>query len=416
MSTESLNPLVNAQKQIKAACDLLGLDPAVYEMLKEPMRVMEVSIPVRMDDGSLRVFKGWRSQHNDALGPTKGGIRFHQNVNLDEVKALSMWMTFKCGVLSLPYGGGKGGVCVDPTKLSKRELEQLSRGYIRAIATIVGPELDIPAPDVGTNAEIMAWMVDEYSKIKGYNSFGVITGKPLILGGSKGRTDATGYGVALTAREGAKRLGMDFNKCTVALQGFGNVGSYSGLYLHRLGGKVIAVTDVFGGIYNKDGIDIEKLMEHVKKTGSVVNFPGTTSINNEQLLSLDVDILALCALENQITADNADTIKAKMIVEGANGPVTPEADKILDSKGIFVCPDILTNAGGVMVSYFEWVQNLTNLYWSEEEVKQRQEEGMVEAFKAVYDLAQQYKVNMRTAAYMISIKRVYEAMKARGWV
>jgi len=221
------------------------------------MRVLEVSIPVRMDDGSLRVFKGWRSQHNDALGPTKGGIRFHQNVNLDEVKALSMWMTFKCGVLSLPYGGGKGGVCVDPTKLSKRELEQLSRGYIRAIATIVGPELDIPAPDVGTNAEIMGWMVDEYSKIMGHNSFGVITGKPLILGGSKGRTDATGYGVALTAREGAKRLGMDFNKCTVALQGFGNVGSYSGLYLHRLGGKVVAVTDVFGGIYNKDGIDVE---------------------------------------------------------------------------------------------------------------------------------------------------------------
>jgi len=332
MSTESLNPLVNAQKQIKAACDLLGLDPAVYEMLKEPMRVMEVSIPVRMDDGSLRVFKGWRSQHNDALGPTKGGIRFHQNVNLDEVKALSMWMTFKCGVLSLPYGGGKGGVCVDPTKLSKRELEQLSRGYIRAIATIVGPELDIPAPDVGTNAEIMGWMVDEYSKIMGHNSFGVITGKPLILGGSKGRTDATGYGVALTAREGAKRLGMDFNKCTVALQGFGNVGSYSGLYLHRLGGKVVAVTDVFGGIYNKDGIDVEKLMEHVKKTGSVVNFPGTTSINNEQLLSLDVDILALCALENQITADNADSIKAKMIVEGANGPVTPEADKIWTAR------------------------------------------------------------------------------------
>jgi len=326
-----------------------------------------------------------------------------------------MWMTFKCGVLSLPYGGGKGGVCVDPTKLSKRELEQLSRGYIRAIATIVGPELDIPAPDVGTNAEIMGWMVDEYSKIMGHNSFGVITGKPLILGGSKGRTDATGYGVALTAREGAKRLGMDFNKCTVALQGFGNVGSYSGLYLHRLGGKVVAVTDVFGGIYNKDGIDVEKLMEHVKKTGSVVNFPGTTSINNEQLLSLDVDILALCALENQITADNADSIKAKMIVEGLTAQLLL---KQTDSgqQGHLRVPGHFDQCWWSHGSYFEWVQNLTNLYWTEEEVKQRQEEGMVDAFKAVYDLAQQYKVNMRTAAYMISIKRVYEAMKARGWV
>lgn len=416
MSTESLNPLVIAQKQIKKACDILGVEESVYELLKEPMRVLEVSIPVQMDDGSIKVFKGYRSQHNDALGPTKGGIRFHPDVTLDEVKALSMWMTFKCGVVGLPYGGAKGGVVVNPKELSNDELQRLSRGYIRAIASIIGPEKDIPAPDVGTNAQIMAWMVDEYNKIVGYNSPAVITGKPLIYGGSKGRVAATGYGVALMAREAVKRLNMDFKDCTVAIQGFGNVGSHAGLSLKRLGAKIIAVSDVYGGIYNEKGIDAEKLVEHVNKTGTVCNFEGTTPITNEELLTMKVDILVLAALENQITSANANEVKAKIICEGANGPTTPEADKILSEKGVFVVPDILANSGGVIVSYFEWVQNLMNYYWTEKEVEERQEIMMVNAFNSIYDLAQQYKVDMRTAAYMISIKRVYEAMKVRGWL
>lgn len=416
MSKESLNPLIIAQQQIKAACDLLGLEESVYELLKEPMRVLEVSIPVQMDDGTVKVFKGYRAQHNDVLGPTKGGIRFHPNVTLDEVKALSMWMTFKCGVVGLPYGGGKGGVAVNPQELTKGELERLSRGYIRAIASIIGPNKDIPAPDVNTNMQIMAWMIDEYNKIVGYNSPAVITGKPLIYGGSKGRTDATGYGVALMAREAAKRLNMDIKNCTVGIQGFGNVGSYAGIHLQRLGAKIVAVVDVYGGIYNKDGIDAEKLAEHARKTGSVCNFEGTTPITNKELFAMDVDILVPTALESQITSENAPTVKAKIVCEGANGPTTPEADKILKEKGVFVVPDILANAGGVIVSYFEWVQNLMNYYWTEEEVKERQEIMMVNAFDAIYELTQQYKVDMRTAAYMIAIKRIYEAMKVRGWV
>lgn len=416
MTNESLNPLVIAQKQVKKACDLLGLEESVYELLKEPMRVLEVSIPVQMDDGSIRVFKGYRAQHNDAIGPTKGGIRFHSDVTLDEVKALSTWMTFKCGVIGIPYGGAKGGVIVNPKELSKDELQKLSRGYIRAITSIIGPDKDIPAPDVNTNMQIMAWMVDEYSKIVGHNSPGVITGKPLIYGGSKGRTAATGYGVALMAREAIKRLQIDFNSCTAAVQGFGNVGSYSALNLQRLGTRIIAVSDVNGGIYNKNGIDVVKLIEYVNNTGSVCGFKDTTSITNEELLELDADILVLAALENQITSLNADLIKAKIICEGANGPTTPESDKILYEKGKFVIPDILANAGGVTVSYFEWVQNLMNYYWTEEEVEEREELMMVNAFNSIYELSRQYNVDMRTAAYMISIKRVYEAMKLRGWL
>lgn len=416
MPEESLNPLIIAQKQIKKACDLLGLEESVYELLKEPMRVLEVTIPVQMDDGSIKVFKGYRAQHNDAIGPTKGGIRFHPDVTLDEVKALSTWMTFKCGVIGVPYGGAKGGVIVNPKELSKDELQKLSRGYIRAIASIIGPDKDIPAPDVNTNMQIMAWMVDEYSKIVGHNSPGVITGKPLIYGGSKGRTAATGYGVALMAREAVKRLQIDFKSCNVAIQGFGNVGSYSALNLQKLGAKIIAVSDVNGGIYNRNGIDIVKLIEYVNNTGSVYGFEAATSITNEELLELDVDILVLAALENQVTSLNADLIKAKIICEGANGPTTPEADKILCEKGVFVIPDILANAGGVTVSYFEWVQNLMNYYWTEQEVEERQELMMVNAFNSIYELSKQYKVDMRTAAYMISIKRIYEAMKLRGWL
>jgi len=416
MSKETLNPLAIAQRQVKNACDLLGLDKSVYELLKEPMRVLEVSIPVQMDDGSIRVFKGYRAQHNDAIGPTKGGIRFHPDVTLDEVKALSTWMTFKCGVVGIPYGGAKGGVVVNPKELSNDELQRLSRGYIRAIMSIIGPYKDIPAPDVNTNMQIMSWMIDEYSKIVGYNSPGVITGKPIILGGSQGRTAATGYGVALMAREAVKRLHLDFKNSTVAVQGFGNVGSFTALNFHKLGAKVIAISDVYGGIYNKNGIDVEKLITHVNKTGTVCDFEGTTSISNDDLLQADVDILALAALENQITSVNADAVKAKIICEGANGPTTPDADKILFEKGILVVPDILANSGGVTVSYFEWVQNLMNYYWTEKEVEEKQEVLMVNAFNAIEKLASQYKTDMRTAAYMISIKRVYEAMKLRGWV
>lgn len=416
MSEKTANPLVMVQRQIKTACDLLGVEAAVYEILKEPMRVLEVSIPVQMDDGSIRVFKGYRSQHNDVLGPAKGGIRFHPNVTLDEVKALSMWMTFKCGVVGLPYGGGKGGVSVDPKELSRGELERLSRGYIRAIASIIGPEKDIPAPDVNTNMQIMAWMVDEYNKLVGYNCPGVITGKPLIYGGSKGRTEATGYGVALMVREAAKRLGMDLRGCKVAIQGFGNVGSYAGIYLQRLGAKIVGVVDAYGGIYNENGIDAEKLAQHVARTGSVKDFENTVPLTNEELFTMDVDILVPAALENQITAENAPKIKAKIIGEGANGPTTPEADEILREKGVLVVPDILANSGGVIVSYFEWVQNLMNYYWTEEEVRSRQEIMMVSAFDAVYELAKEHGVDMRAAAYMISIKRIYEAMKVRGWI
>ncbi|MGI1691097.1 Glu/Leu/Phe/Val family dehydrogenase [Thermoanaerobacter uzonensis] len=416
MTQESLNPLFIVQKQIKNACDLLELEDSVYELLKEPMRVLEVSIPVQMDDGSIRVFKGYRSQHNDALGPTKGGIRFHPDVTLDEVKALSMWMTFKCGVVGLPYGGGKGGVVVNPKELSADELQRLSRGYIKAIVSIIGPNKDIPAPDVNTNMQIMAWMVDEYNKIVGYNSPAVITGKPLIYGGSKGRTAATGYGVALMAREAAKRLQIDLKNCTIAVQGFGNVGSYTALILQEYGAKIVAISNSRTCIYNENGIDIKKLMEYKEQTGNILGFAGTNELPKEEILMLDVDILIPAALENVITSQNADKIKAKIICEGANGPTTPEADKILFEKGVFVVPDILANAGGVIVSYFEWVQNLMNYYWTEKEVEERQELMMVNAFNAMYELAQQYKVDMRTAAYMISIKRVYEAMKIRGWL
>ncbi|AAM24435.1 Glutamate dehydrogenase/leucine dehydrogenase [Caldanaerobacter subterraneus subsp. tengcongensis MB4] len=412
----AVNPLKAVQEQIKNACELLNLEESVYEILKEPLRVMEVSIPVQMDDGTVKVFKGYRSQHNDALGPAKGGIRFHPDVTLDEVKALSMWMTFKCGVVGLPYGGGKGGVAVNPQELSPTELERLSRGYIRAISSIIGPEKDIPAPDVGTNAQVMAWMVDEYNKIVGYNSPAVITGKPLIYGGSKGRVDATGYGVALIAREAAKKLEMDIKNCTVAIQGYGNVGSYTGIHLQRLGAKIVGVVDIYGGVYNERGIDAEKLAEHVRKTGSVKDFEGTTSLTNEELFALDVDVLIPAALENQITEENAPNVKARMVCEAANGPTTPEADRILREKGIFVVPDILANSGGVIVSYFEWVQNLMNYYWTEEEIKERQEIVMINAFNNIYQLAQEYKVDMRTAAYMIAIKRIYEAMKVRGWI
>lgn len=415
MAKENLNPFENAQKQLKSACDKLNVEPAVYEILKEPLRVLEVSIPVKMDDGTIKTFKGFRSQHNDAVGPTKGGIRFHQNVTRDEVKALSLWMTFKCSVTGIPYGGGKGGIIVDPKTLSEGELERLSRGYIDAIYKLIGEKVDVPAPDVNTNGKIMAWMVDEYNKLVGHSAIGVITGKPLEFGGSLGRTAATGFGVAVVVREACKNLGIDLKKANIAIQGFGNVGSYTALNINKLGGKIVAIAEWNGVIYNENGIDAKELSDYFRKEKSIVGFPGTKEISSDEFWGLPVDVLIPAALENVITTDNADKIKAKVVAEAANGPTTPEADKILEEKGIVLTPDILTNAGGVTVSYFEWVQNLYGYYWSENEVEEKEEIAMVKAFNDIWNIKEQYNVSMRDAAYMHSVKRVAGAMKARGW-
>jgi len=412
---DNMNPFLNAQKQVKEACDKLGLEADVYEILKQPLKVLEVAIPVKMDDGSIKVFTGYRAQHNDAVGPFKGGIRFHQNVTRDEVMALSIWMTFKCGVTGIPYGGGKGGVIVDPKTLSQGELERLSRGYIDAIYKIIGEQVDVPAPDVNTNGQIMAWMVDEYNKLTGKSSLGVITGKPLEFGGSKGRTAATGFGVAVVAREAAKKLGIDFKGARIALQGIGNVGSYTGFNMEKLGGKVVAVCEWNGSVYKEDGFDMHALVEYMKKNKTVVGFPGSKEITKDEFFALPVDILVPAALENEITAEVAEKIQAKLVCEAANGPTTPDGDEVLNRRGILVTPDILTNAGGVTVSYFEWVQNLYGYYWTEEEVEEKEERAMVDAFNAIYKIKEEYNVPMRTAAYMHSVKRVAAAMKIRGW-
>lgn len=415
MSEKSLNPFEIAKEQVKMACDKLGLDPAVYEILSRPKKIVEVSIPVKMDDGSIRVFTGFRSQHNNAIGPTKGGIRFHPDVTIDEVKALSTWMTFKCSVVGIPYGGGKGGIIVNPKELSQGELERLSRGFINAIYEEIGPNKDVPAPDVNTNGQIMAWMVDEYNKISRVDSPGVITGKPLNIGGSKGRVVATGLGVAITVREAAKRIGLDLNDAKVAIQGFGNVGSYAALTLEGYGAKVVAISNSRTCIYNENGLNIKELMKYNNDNNNIAGFQGSKEIDKNDILTLDVDILIPAALENVITSENADRIKAKIISEGANGPTTPEADEILYRKEIMAIPDILANAGGVTVSYFEWVQNLYGFYWTEEEVLNREEQLMVDAFNNVYEISKEHNVNMRTAAYMASVKRVAEAMKIKGW-
>ncbi len=420
MSGKDVNVFEMAQSQVKNACDKLGMEPAVYELLKEPMRVIEVSIPVKMDDGSIKTFKGFRSQHNDAVGPTKGGIRFHQNVSRDEVKALSIWMTFKCSVTGIPYGGGKGGIIVDPSTLSQGELERLSRGYIDGIYKLIGEKVDVPAPDVNTNGQIMSWMVDEYNKLTGQSSIGVITGKPVEFGGSLGRTAATGFGVAVTAREAAAKLGIDMKKAKIAVQGIGNVGSYTVLNCEKLGGTVVAMAEWCKSegsyaIYNENGLDGQAMLDYMKEHGNLLNFPGVKRISLEEFWASDVDIVIPAALENSITKEVAESIKAKLVCEAANGPTTPEADEVLAERGIVLTPDILTNAGGVTVSYFEWVQNLYGYYWSEEEVEQKEEVAMVKAFESIWKIKEEYNVTMREAAYMHSIKKVAEAMKLRGW-
>lgn len=421
MLKENLNPFENAQKMLKEACDKLGTEAAVYEILSEPLRVIEVSIPVKMDDGSLKVFKGFRAQHNDAVGPTKGGIRFDMGVTRDEVKALSLWMTFKCSVVGIPYGGGKGGVIVDPKSLSQGELERLSRGYIDGIYKLIGEKVDVPAPDVNTNGQIMAWMTDEYNKLVGHSAIGTFTGKPLEFGGSKGRTAATGFGVAVTVREALKKHNININKASIAIQAFGNVGSFTGTILEDMGAKVVAVAEYSReenrtyAIYNENGLDTKALDGYNKKNHTLLGFSGGKEISIEEFWALNVDVLIPAARENQITLDNVNCINAKIIAEAANGPITPDADKLLNEKGILVTPDILTNAGGVTVSYFEWVQNLYGYYWGEKEVEEKEEIAMINAFNDIWKIKEEYNVSMRNAAYMHSVKRVAAPMKLRGW-
>lgn len=414
---EELNPFKIAQEQLDKAAKVMNLDPALHMILREPMRIIEVQIPVKMDDGSSKLFRGFRVLYNNARGPAKGGIRYHPNETLDTVKALSAWMTWKTSLANIPYGGAKGGIICDPEKLSKAELERLSRGYIRAIARFIGPDIDVPAPDVFTTPEIMAWMMDEYEKIMGHNAPGVITGKPLAVGGSLGRMDSTARGGMYLLREAAKMMKLDLKKATVAIQGHGNVGQYAHkLAGELLGAKVVAVGDVYGAIYNEKGLDYNEVQKFKEKTGSVSNFPGAKKITNSELLELKVDILIPAALENQITAANADRIRPKIMLELANGPTTPEADLILAKNKVLVIPDFLANSGGVIVSYFEWVQNINGYYWTEEEVYSRLDQKMTGAFADVMKTAEEYKVDTRTAAYVVAVKRVADAVKARGWV
>ena len=409
------NPFAIAQAQLDKCAEIIHLDPAIHAILRMPKREIHVSIPVRMDDGSIRVFQGFRVQYNDAKGPTKGGIRFHSLETIDTVRALSAWMTWKCAVIDIPLGGGKGGVICDPKSMSTGELERLSRGYIQAIWQFIGPDKDIPAPDVYTNPQIMAWMMDEYSKCSGKNQFGVITGKPLAVGGTVGRGDATARGGMYALREAAEVCGVDLSQATVAVQGYGNAGFYAAKLVREMfGSKVVALSDSQGGIYNPDGLVPDAVLEYKEKTCSVNGFPQCDSITNGEILSLDVDILIPAAIQNVITEDNAHKIKAKLIVEGANGPTTAEADAILQEKKIIVVPDILANGGGVTVSYFEWVQNNSGHYWPESEVNERHDVSMNTAFDHVWKNAEKYKTTMRLAAYITALEKVELGIKAKG--
>jgi glutamate dehydrogenase (NAD(P)+) len=411
------NPFEIAQRQLDEAAAILGLDPATHALLREPMRELTVTIPVRMDDGSVKIFKGYRVQYNDARGACKGGLRWHPDETLDTVRALAAWMTWKTAVVDIPLGGGKGGVVCNPKELSPTEQERLARGYIRAVWKMLGEETDVPAPDVYTNPQIMAWMMDEYSIIRGYSAPGVITGKPLALGGSAGRDDATARGGIYTVREAAKMLGINLKGQTAAIQGYGNAGEFAHqLAQEILGLRVVAVSDSKGGIYQEDGLGFEATLEHKKETGSVVGMSHTTPLTNKELLELEVTVLFPAALENVITEENAGNIKAKIVAELANGPTTPEADKILHERGVYIIPDFLCNAGGVTVSYFELVQNAYDYYWPLPLVHERLDTKMTAAFQAVHKMAQMKKVHNRLAAYLVAVERVAEAAKLRGWV
>jgi len=412
---ESLNPFEVAQKQIERAGKQLNLDPGLLEVLKHPRRELTVNFPVKMDDGAVKVFTGYRVQYNDARGPYKGGIRYHWNVSLDEVRALACWMTWKCAVMDIPYGGAKGGIICNPKEMSKGELERLTRRYASEIAIIIGPEKDIPAPDVYTDAQTMAWIMDTISMHAGFPVPGVVTGKPLSVGGSLGRDEATSRGLMYATREAAKHLQLSLTGATVAVQGFGNVGYHYARLMHdELGAKIIAVSDSRGGIYSEKGFDPKEVLVFKEKTGTVVGFPGTKKVTNEELLEIEAQIVAPCALEGVVTSENAPRIRAKILAEGANGPTTPEADDILYRKGVLVVPDILANAGGVTVSYFEWVQDLQNFFWTKKEVDEKLEGIMVRAFDAVWSMQKEKNVDMRQAAYMVALARVVEAYKWRG--
>jgi len=412
-----LNPFEVTQRQLDECARILKLDSNVHSILRVPMKELHVSLPVRMDDGSVKVFQGFRVQYNNARGPTKGGIRFHPEETIDTVRALAAWMTWKCALLDLPLGGAKGGVICNPKEMSAGELERLSRAYINQIWQFIGPDRDIPAPDVYTNPQTMAWMMDEYSKLAGKNQFGVITGKPLGIGGSIGRGDATARGGWYTIREAAKECGIDLKKATVAVQGYGNAGYFAAYLGNSLFGcRIVAVSDSKGGIFNNGGLNPETVQKHKAKTGSVANFPNTKPVSNEEILESKVDILIPAALENVITERNAHSIKAKIIAELANGPTTPEADDILYKNGVHIIPDFLCNAGGVTVSYFEMVQNFYMYYWEEKEIHERLDKKMVTSYHSVLNTSKKYKINMRQAAYVVAVERVAEAMKLRGWV
>ena len=401
-------------QEFDGAARLLGLDPGIWKILTNPKRQIIVSCPIQMDNGEIEVFTGYRVQYNITLGPAKGGIRYHPDVSLDEVTALAAWMTWKCAVAHVPFGGGKGGIVCDPTRMSRRELEALTRRYVAEIIDAIGPEKDVPAPDVNTNDQVMAWIMDTYSMHVGHTSTAVVTGKPIEMGGSLGRREATGRGVMIVTREAAKHLGLDISRMTVAVQGFGNVGSVSADLISKLGAKIVAVTDWKGGVHNPAGLDVTQMIEYAKEHKTIDGFPGGEPIENDQLFSLDVDVLVPAALENQITEENASTIKAKIVAEGANGPTTPEAHRQLHERGIFVIPDILANAGGVTTSYFEWVQDRHGYFWEEHEVNQRLETKMMEAFHDVLQTSIKYKTDLRTAAYVVAISRVATVTKMRG--
>ncbi|MDG2455887.1 MAG: Glu/Leu/Phe/Val dehydrogenase [Bacteroidia bacterium] len=412
--TDDLNPLESMMERFNEAAEILGLDESTYNALKSPEKAVIVSLPVTMDDGKIKTFQGYRVVHSSKLGPSKGGIRYSMGVNLDEVKALAAWMTWKCAVVGIPYGGGKGGIQCDPREMSEGELERLTRAFTGAMRDVFGPERDIPAPDMGTNPQTMAWIMDEYSKLAGQASPAVVTGKPLVLGGSLGRVEATGRGVMVSTRSAMAKLKMNPTESTCAVQGFGNVGSISAKLIEQQGVTIVAISDISGAYYNPDGLDIEEAINHVARKKSLEGYKGGKIISNDEILELDVDILVPAALEDQITEDNANRIKAKLIVEGANGPTASNADAILDKNGVMVVPDILANAGGVSVSYFEWVQNRLGYFWTEERVNRRADRIMKQAFDSVYKAARKHKCSLRTAAYIVAIDKVASTSKLRG--
>jgi len=411
---KTINPYENAQKQLAIAIERLNLSQSIYEVLRFPRRELTVNFPVKMDNGDIKVFTGYRVQHNLSRGPAKGGIRYSPHTDLDEVRALAMWMTWKCATVDIPFGGAKGGVACDPHALSLAELERLTRRYSTDISLLIGPETDIPAPDMGTNPQVMAWIMDTYSMHQGHTFPAVVTGKPVPIGGSEGRQDATGRGVVILAREMAKRINLELQNAKVIIQGFGNVGSMTAKIIHETGAKIVAICDRYGGVWNPKGLDIPSLLPLSNHDGALMESHMGDSISPTEILELEADILIPAAMESQITKENAPRIKSKIIVEGANGPVTPEADIILNQRGILLAPDILANAGGVIVSYFEWVQDLQSLFWSEQEVNNRMESMLMKAWRQILEVAEKEKTDFRTAAYMVGVKRVADATILRG--